>query len=576
MSKSFTISHTNAVLNFSKSYCTTSIELLESKGFKKIVDVHLAYIKRKEKPLYKHLNVIEKDDSKLSSDLVSIFKLLLVIDPKTIASIHPSYVKYINQDTLLVEFVETMYDYWRSLERYALIHNKSSQNGIQNSQFIKSHSDFETLILETYRRITETIHGYKNRVYRQLIAGVNAGIILNDYKLDFEKGDYEVFRKIPIIESIILHPPFITYPRRNTRDGIFIEAFENPLKGAELDKDEFLCYPALVGKYFALVYFHKDFMAMGVTLANLFELADVETIKNRKPDLVYAFGVKAKEEKNVFYHDKKEDVLVGYATYSDEIDYFGYMKKMVLTLHNVKGINSGGLPLHGAMAVITMDNDTTKNVMIMGDSGAGKSETLEALRALENNGIRDIKIIFDDMGIIFDEDNKIVAYGTEIGAFVRLDDLDAGYAYKSIDRSIFMNPNKINARIVIPVATYEEITRGYEIDLFLYANNYDADKVELEFFTDINEAKKTFVDGARLAKGTTTEIGLVKSYFANPFGPVQRKEQTDILIDKYFDMLFKSDTKVGQLRTRLGISNHETSGPLEAAKYLLKYLNEHQ
>lgn len=29
-----------------------------------------------------------------------------------------------------------------------------------------------------------------------------------------------------------------------------------------------------------------------------------------------------------------------------------------------------------------------------------------------------------------------LAYGTEIGAFVRLDDLDIGYAYKEIDRSI--------------------------------------------------------------------------------------------------------------------------------------------
>ena len=33
--------------------------------------------------------------------------------------------------------------------------------------------------------------------------------------------------------------------------------------------------------------------------------------------------------------------------------------------------------------------------------------------------------------------------------------------------------------------------------------------------------KLVFVWGARKAKGTTTETGLVESYFANPFGPVQ-------------------------------------------------------
>ena len=67
-----------------------------------------------------------------------------------------------------------------------------------------------------------------------------------------------------------------------------------------------------------------------------------------------------------------------------------------------------------------------------------------------------------------------------------------------------MNPDKINARLVIPVATYEEITTGYPIDLFLYANNYEEGE-ELEFFNSADEALPVFKDGARMAKGTTTE-----------------------------------------------------------------------
>ncbi|MDL2211302.1 phosphoenolpyruvate carboxykinase [Erysipelotrichaceae bacterium OttesenSCG-928-M19] len=574
MAKSFTISHTNAVLNFTKYYCTSSVELLDSRGFKKVVEVHLLYLKRKGKPLYYALNKIEPDDSTLVDELVTMFKLLLVMDLDEVKKVHKDYIAYIKAKDSLLEFVETMYNYWRSLERYALVYNNKSQKGIQNAQFIQSHSDFESLILETYRKVSETIMGKKNRVYRQLIAGVNAGIVVNEYRLNCEQGIYEVLRPIPIIEAIILHPPFITYPRRNTRDGIFKEVFENPIKDVEMDKNDFLCYPAKVGKFFALIYFHKDFMSMGVTLANLFELADLDTVKFSDPDMIYVFGVKDEVEKTCFYHDSDNDLFVGYASYSDEFDYFGYMKKMILTLHNVKGINQGGLPIHGAMAVITMDNNETKNIVIMGDSGAGKSETLEALRTLEDNGIRDIKIIFDDMGIIFDEDDKIKAYGTEIGAFVRLDDLDTGYAYRTIDRSIFMNPDKINARIVIPVATYEEITKGYEIDLFLYANNYDDDNKPVEIFNDLATAKQVFIDGARLAKGTTQEVGLVKSYFANPFGPVQRQEQTDPLIDKYFKMFFDQGIRVGQLKTKLGIKGYETSGPKAAAIELLKFLNK--
>ena len=35
----------------------------------------------------------------------------------------------------------------------------------------------------------------------------------------------------------------------------------------------------------------------------------------------------------------------------------------------------------------------------------------------------------------------------KIGAFVRLDDMASGYAYREMDRAIFMNPDKINSRI---------------------------------------------------------------------------------------------------------------------------------
>ena len=137
-----------------------------------------------------------------------------------------------------------------------------------------------------------------------------------------------------------------------------------------------------------------------------------------------------------------------------------------------------------------------------------------------------------------------------------------------------MNPDKTNARIVIPVATYKEITTGRPIDMFLYANNYEENGDEFEFFNDVNEAKEVFVRGARKAKGTTTETGLVESYFANPFGPVQLKEQTDLLIDKYFEALFKNNIKVGQLRTRLAVEGQEHSGPAKAAEKLLSYINE--
>ena len=53
------------------------------------------------------------------------------------------------------------------------------------------------------------------------------------------------------------------------------------------------------------------------------------------------------------------------------------MKKMMLTLHNVRKINKKQLPVHGAMVQITLQSGETKNIVVMCDSGAGKSEIIK-------------------------------------------------------------------------------------------------------------------------------------------------------------------------------------------------------
>jgi hypothetical protein len=52
---------------------------------------------------------------------------------------------------------------------------------------------------------------------------------------------------------------------------------------------------------------------------------------------------------------------------------------------------------------------------------------------------------------------------------------------------------------------------------------------------DRDEAEPVFVEGKRFALGTTQEKGLSTTFFANPFGPMQRQKETKVLIDKLFD-----------------------------------------
>lgn len=565
----------NVIINFTLKYCNTSEDLLDSSSFKKILCKYLTLIEKKDTPVFKYLSSnIPKEE--MTEDIIKIFKLLIVFSKKDISEMESNYSKILENKELMIEFIEGLYSYWRKFERYAIIKNTKSSLGLQNVNFIESMNNFTNLILKTYRQIEETILEENHRVYRQLIAGVNAGIILNDHPWK-APSEYIFLKNIPFIESVILQPPFITYPKRNTRKGIFNEVFENPLENLEVNYDNWICYPAKVGNLLAFVYFNINFMAQGITLCNLFELAKKEDYENKKPDIIYMYGVKDfdSQMKTEFYKDSINDIMVGYANYNEDIDYFGYMKKMILTLHNLKMIEKGYLPIHGAMVNITMKNEKIFNVVIMGDSGAGKSESLEAFRVLSENYIKDMKVIFDDMGFlkISKSSEKPLGYGTEIGAFVRLDDLDTGYSYKELDRSIFMNPDKINSRIIIPVATYDDITKGYPVDIFLYANNYEKGD-EITFFRNSDEAIPVFIDGARMAKGTTNETGLVKSFFANPFGPVQRKDETSILIKKYFDKMFEKNILVGQIRTCLGIEGLEKDGPKKAAKKLFDIIME--
>ena len=99
-------------------------------------------------------------------------------------------------------------------------------------------------------------------------------------------------------------------------------------------------------------------MAHGVTLCNLFEIASEEEYRTKNPDIIYVFGARdnSKQTRTIFYNDEKNKIMLGYVNYSEDIDYFGYMKKMTLTLHNLIMIKHGCLPIHGAMInIITKD-----------------------------------------------------------------------------------------------------------------------------------------------------------------------------------------------------------------------------
>lgn len=577
MSKEFSITGNKAILNLSEQFFNDVNELLNSESFLDLTKCFINYHKKDSTRVYAYIEqfFINSSVDSLARELTDILKLLTVMNIDEVSSKINKYHNLNKEKDGLLKIVEEFYNYWRNLERYSIIKQNENSRGVGVVNFVEINEKLKNMILQAYRRIEMSILGEWPKVYRQVPAAADASIMIRQFNKNYPEI-YKDLNKIPFITQVMIETPYITYTKSNKRDGFFEEVYENPILNTNINYPHFFCYPAKVGDNLIFIYFHRDLLTHGVSASNLFELADVKEIEEKTPDAIYIYGPKDEgERKNSFYYDKENKLYVGYIAYSDKIDYFGYLKKMVLTLNNVINIKKEYLPIHGAGLSVVLQNNKTVNIVILGDSGAGKSESIEAFRSLAKDYIKEMTIVFDDMGSFRIKNNKVYAYGTEIGAFVRLDDLDAGYAFKQIDRSIFMNPDKVNSRLIMPVASFDEINLGYEVDFFLYADNYSAvldgcDSIEI--FDKKEEALRVFKRGARLAKGTTTETGLVQTYFANPFGPVQKREECDKLLDKYFDKLFENKVKVGTIKTQLGLNNMQFEGPRSAAIELFELI----
>lgn len=564
--------------------CTQPAQVLQAEQAVAVIQNFLNDLRRRNS---QHLAVLggravegtREDPSPAARDLARVLGLLCDLDCPEVAERAPDVADLVAKPLDLAYFVEELYDHWRHYERYLIFEGRaddSRDSAIEGHRpFIFNNQDLNSLVRDAYRRIERNLRGSWPRVYRQVPAGANMSLLVERINWGNPGGLYEQLDAIRMVRLALLVPPVTIYPRRTRRQGKFLQTPNHPLRHVELDEQQWLCIPLRVGELSFLFFFDREYMALAISLVNLFELSGHEEARVR-PDAIVMFGLPAGGmgiNQTVFHIDEENDLVIGAIGKSEDVDYFGYCKKMMLTLHNIIMMRRGHLPLHGAMCRLKLRQGREFSVAIVGDSGAGKSETIEAFRDLADEYIADMTIIFDDMGSVRLAEGALLGYGTEIGAFVRLDELSPGYAFKHFDRSIFMNPDRWNARVVVPLTEYHEIVAGYPVDLLLYANNYEQvseDAPLVEFFPDPEAALDVFRMGYRQDKGTTDESGIVRTYFANPFGADQMRDLHEPLARKHFEGAFERGVKVGQVRTRLGIEGWEREGPREAAEALFK------
>ncbi len=563
--------------------CDTPEELLSSDAFQRVLNHFMQKLQRRNSSL---LAIFQSNP--VSEEEITVLKETLIYLTRLPANLVEKVVdgsdKYFADKALFNTFVEQLYNYWRHFQRLVISESRSEEFTSRPFRtFNRTIEHLTTLVRNTYRDIQSNITGEYPRIYRQVSAGAEIAAITEKVPLDMQVDLRRVVEKIPVIRQVLIYPPLIFNTSSNKRVGFFERVTKNPFIKLNLEPNGWLCYPAKIGDLLVMVYFTLEQFELNFAMCNLFELANDADLK-RRPDAVMFFGVPLDQldsklhKKTFFFDDEDTDTLVGFVPAGEDMNYFGYIKKMALTLHNIRMMKRGRMPYHGAMFQLKIREKGEFTFLIMGDTGAGKSETLEAMRHMGGDDIQDISIIADDMGSLqIMEDGEVLGYGTETGAFVRLDDLQPGYAFGQIDRAIIMNVDQVNARVVLPVTTYEKIIKGTKIDFVLYANNYEnvdeSHPVIGKFFSK-EEALPVFRDGKVMSKGTTNTSGIVGTFFANVFGPQQYPDLYNQLAEKHFGQMFTNGTFVGQLRTQLGVSGMERSGPEFAAKEILNFIKD--
>jgi hypothetical protein len=540
-------------------------DLISSDAFRRVFSSYLQSLEEDDVELSDYLNSHLKHPS---DDLIQMTLLLLHDIRSVVAEKDPSYGAVLSDKGLhCYRLLNGFFRYWMRLARFAYLDDGGKE----------ALSSLKPRMLFLRKSVFHIFNALKSHILEKPItletdfsAGFLAGFTTRVLSLPYPE-EYRNLSKIPFISAADLNLPYSASTKRNKRIGVYQASKTNPIPSLSFNEKEWLCLPLKCGS--SLVYFYFSYKYANTVLGtlNLFEKAEISECRG-KPDLLVVFGGNKGTTTGTYFDDEKNGMMVGYVSDTDDADYFGYVKKLILTLHNLKMIKQGALPIHGSMIKITLKGGKQVHLVIMGDSGAGKSESIEAFRQLAKEYLESITIIFDDMGTLFNENGHISACGTEIGAFVRLDDLDQGYAFSHLNDALMYNIDESNSRLVYPCTPYEEVVRHYPVDMFLYADNYEEKAENLHLFSDYKEMIKVAEEGKRKAKGTTGEVGLVSSYFANPFGPVQEKEATHQLVVNDFKALAEQGSKLGVIYTKLAIPGHEQSGPQEAAKSFLDWM----
>ncbi|MEM4327292.1 MAG: hypothetical protein QXZ13_03965, partial [Candidatus Diapherotrites archaeon] len=151
--------------------------ILDSNLFRNVVGDLIANLKEKNSEFLALLPEASQDDQ--VSLLVKALKLLSTQRFEEVKAKNPDLGKIFSNPYLLDRFVEELYNYWRSHERY-LVCFSDYDNDLDKKPYRTFNDTIErlnNLVRKIYREIQENITGAHPVIYRQVPAGFNIGVI---------------------------------------------------------------------------------------------------------------------------------------------------------------------------------------------------------------------------------------------------------------------------------------------------------------------------------------------------------------------------------------------------------------
>jgi len=465
----------------------------------------------------------------------------------------------------LMRFMDGAFHHYRGAgyTRLVRLQNDVVSTGVETTQTVKDKvtdkaQRLADLILETRRQLLNKVNldqGVRRTPGMDASPNITAGEISGHY-FNYP-ADYSILAHVPLTVAADIKTGVDYSTPSNKRAKPFYELNHNPIQLGKFNVEDWVSVPLQVGTSLIITFIHKSrgCIEMEPGLLNLFPFAKIEDItRNRKPDGVFFFGDPNAEEKDLgYFYDEDSQLLIGLVPNIDELKYFGYAKKPILTLHNVLAILNGDMPLHCGCTryVVRFDKDKPY--------------------------IAEMLIKADDMGKISltklanDKLTRPIFCGTETGAFACLDGFSEQAKLQMAGREVGYNKaTGSNARQIVPVTEVDELYRDDPLDILLYMNNFSLiEKGECTVKADmhIEGALQHFRLGERVAAGSTqTHRGTKESsYWANPF-PLLKDNDGNILhpvlFEKFSDnekgfigdmniLINRSELKVGVAHSQL-------------------------